>query len=110
MGEFKGTKGIWKQYQNVSGDIEISGVDFKKLAIINSYPDGFREKYINGKITGSTAPDSSKYRTEAIYNAKLISCAPEMLEALKYSLRMLKNSDSMYDKEYLEKLIKSATE
>ena len=43
-------------------------------------------------------------------NAKLISCAPEMLEALKYSLRVFKRDNSDVDLEYLEQLIKKATE
>lgn len=106
--EFKGTKGKWRRSQNKTGDIEISGAGFDKLAIVNFYPEGFREKYINGKITGSPAPDSTTFRTECLYNALLISKAPEMLEILKKTIPHLPYLGILQND--IKQLIEEATE
>lgn len=81
--EFNGTKGKWTKQQDREGDIIISALGFRNLATINFYPEGFREKYINGKLSGSPAPDSLNFRRECIYNAKLIVKAPELLDHLQ---------------------------
>ncbi|WP_126654077.1 hypothetical protein [Chryseobacterium aureum] len=114
--EFKGTKGKWTKQQNREGDIQISSSGFRNLATVNFYPEGFREKYINGKLSGSPAPDSSGYRRECIYNAKLIAKAPEMLEMLQKinnieNEEFCKESFNVEDlKRKLSRLIKEATE
>lgn len=113
--EFKGTKGKWTKQQIGNGNIEINATGFSVLATVNFYPEGFREKYINGKLSGSPAPDSLQYRRECLYNALLISKAPEMLSLLSDILVTI-DYDEMdaYNKAHykveLTKLIKEATE
>ena len=93
--EFKGTKGKW----NI-GEINTKiWAENRKGCIADC--GGFhhnQEFYIGFE------------NEEMKANAKLISCAPEMLEALKYSLRVFKRDNSDVDLEYLEQLIKKATE
>lgn len=88
----KHTKGKW----------EVSGENKTFVYALNE--KGTNSFSLNINNDGKTSIEEQQA------NAKLIAHAPELLEALKYSLRMLKNSDAMYDKEYIEELIKSATE
>ncbi len=93
MSEFKGTKGEW--YYEESYD-ERYGPD---IYIINTHMD-------NDVVEFATVwPGFDKQEAEA--NAKLISCAPDMLKELKY---ILDNSTMrVTDKYRLESLIKKAT-
>lgn len=109
--KFKGTKGEWKSHQNTTGDIEISAREFNILAIVNFYPKDFREKHINGKPTGSPSPDSTQYRKECLYNAKLISKAPDILEKLNEILHYEGGEERLpsWEFEEIKELIKQAT-
>jgi len=106
MSEFKGTKGKWDirptQALNENGkplfyDIVIGG---------SSFISTHRNEYIN---IGDE---------QQLANAKLISCAPEMLEMLnKIIIFITKNKDKNYmikllerEVSELEQLIKKATE
>jgi hypothetical protein len=109
MENFKGTKGKWSKQQVGNGDIEISANSFRNLATVNFYPAGFREKYINNKLTGSPSPDSSEYRIECLYNALLITKAPEILEMLSLVADVLEDAGKFEFQKRVENLIKEAT-
>lgn len=84
MSEFKGTKGEWLIDNNYKGMILTEKGGYKPNAMLNTM--------------------CSDIELEA--NAKLISCAPDMLEELKY---ILTNYDlGVTDKYRLESLIKKA--
>ena len=126
--EFKGTQGKWRKSVNRNGDMEISGKGFDLLAIVNLYPEGYWEKHIKNKETVSPEPDIQKnYRYQCLYNALLISKAPEMLEMLgkhivllRMILKHVSTTEDFKLKEYkelikekikeTEQLIKEATE
>jgi len=88
--EFKGTKGNWAVYNN---SVTRKG----KLGIIMSWDE-------KGQNPIEVA---SVYTNQAEANAKLISCAPEMLEMLKDIVEQENVSQSCHDSIY--DLIKKAT-
>ena len=121
MKEFKGTKGKWKKTVNRNGDMEISGKGFDLLAIVNLYPEGYWEKHIKNKITVSPEPDiQKKYRDQCIYNALLISKAPELLMNIQMHIDSLDLTNIEFYEKYgfnvselmprSRKLIKETTE
>jgi len=69
MSEFKGTKGKWnvKRYRH---GFKLSGQSWEDFAKIYTISDG--------------SDFDGKYAIEADANAKLIACAPELLEAMIY--------------------------
>lgn len=88
MSEFKGTKGKWKPCTNWDDEfIEIGTSENQNIALVN-------KAYIN----------------EFEANAKLISCAPEILYFIE---SLLKESDDIVNQEIKKEaieLIKKATE
>lgn len=93
MKEFKGTKGEWI---NDNGTIVNPNYDptidsIKTIAVCYA---GFGNDSI----------------AERDANAKLIRSSLELFKVAKYALRMLKNSNAMFDVEYIESAIKKATE
>lgn len=93
--EFKGTKGKWQLYHHIDDN------EKNQYSVTSD----------NGKMAYCYEMCIADYdNSTAKANAQLISKAPEMLEALKYSLRMLKNNKSVADYQYIENLIKEATD
>ena len=100
MSEFKGTKGKWFINQNRS-NILLTNIESETHRICEV--KHFGEPMLKGLI------DSTQ--EEGLYNAKLISCAPEMLEMLEYCLKCFQSNNSGGNIAYLtEQLIKKATE
>lgn len=109
MSEFKGVKGKWEQsHRQIPNDIngnwatQVYSEDGETIASIAWYPNP-QENRVMGT-----------YR-EA--NAKLISCAPEMLDILSKILMNINwsyeswiSNDGLTIKEEIEQLIKKATE
>jgi len=98
MSEFKGTKGEWNLIKNsayfeVSTDLWGNG---KGLTV-----GVFFQRIENGKL------ENDSHCEESHANAKLISCAPEMLEMLKKVLEENHCTPDL-DKE-IEQLIQKAT-
>lgn len=67
MNEFKGTKGKWRKFQLPNGNMKITCDDWREFAQVE-----FRH-----------SNNTEERRKECLYNALLISKAPEMLEKLK---------------------------
>lgn len=88
MSDFKGTKGEWKTRGN-----------FKALEVVSSY----------GSVCAIARQSSidSNIDSQAEANAKLIACAPEMLEQLKELLNASYLPEHV--NEDIEYLIKKAT-
>jgi hypothetical protein len=87
MSEFKGTKGEWNIFQQ-DDDIHIENE-------CNSEAIATLVGWNNDKI--------------GIANAKLIACAPEMLEMLEDILSGMKNENYEVCQSEIEQLIKKAT-
>lgn len=98
MSEFKGTKGKWFINQNRSNSL-LTNIESETHRICEV--KHFGEPMLKGLI------DSTQ--EEGLYNAKLISYAPDMLEMLIKSERTLRE---VYDCDTTEvqQLIKKATE
>ena len=77
--EFKGTKGKWRKFQLPNGNMKITCDDWREFA----------------EIEFKHWQNTEERRKQCLYNALLISKAPEMLEALKtvISLRDLIDYD-----------------
>ena len=86
MSEFKGTKGKWEYFNGGT----------------------FREVQIKKPLKSICAVNPNIEEHEA--NAKLISCAPEMLEMLKDILSGMNNENFEITGDEIENLIKKATE
>lgn len=100
--ELKTTPGKWSKQQRGNGDIEINSPNFRNLAIVSFYPEGFREKYINGKPSG-TAPESQHFRNQCIYNANLFIDAGNTIQQCNLlPSELLKQNKEM--RELLEKI------
>jgi hypothetical protein len=96
--EFKGTKGKWESE------------DFSKEDFIIKSTD---ENNMRTDVCSVHKYSSHDTDFEALANAKLIACAPELLEMLKNILQAVENSNIESDVisiEELEQLIKRATE
>ena len=94
MTNFKGTKGVWK--------IDLSYKSNERVQIIDSNNNGFIDVWKLIEITGE----------EMQANAKLIACAPEMLEMLTdtmIKLRMNTHLEFIEQANIIEQLIKKAT-
>lgn len=89
MSEFKGTKGEWMVYEDAVYS-EGSGTDGNIIC----------EAPVSWEIS------MRKWKA----NAKLISCAPEMLEMLKDVLSGMNNENFEITGDEIEQLIKKATE
>ena len=88
--EFKGIKGEWK--------IDLEYKSIERVQIIDSNNNGFIDVWKLGKIT----------KEEMQANAKLISKAPEMLEALQFFVN--NNMLSVIGEEVAERLINEILE
>ena len=88
--EFKGTQGEWK--------IDLEYKSTERVQIIDSNNNGFIDVWKLGKIT----------KEEMQANAKLISKAPEMLEALQFFVN--NNMLSVIGEEVAERLINEILE
>ena len=89
MSEFKGTKGNWEYSSDNSWECSVvTDNDSQSITLEN------------------TDSESDKGFYEMYHNAKLIACAPKMLEML-INVKDYLGSDKRY---YVEQLIKKATE
>jgi len=88
MSEFKGTKGEWTISKSRNGHALISGDDWEDFCKIYRITDG---------------GDFDKSGEMQLANAKLIACAPEMLEMLERVLTAKFSCDE------IKQLIKKAT-
>ena len=88
--EFKGTKGSWSYEITKKGHCKISGNNWSNFCKVYTRTDGF-----------------SDFKEVTQANAKLISCAPEMLKILVKIHRTIKDEDI---KSQVELLIKKATD
>ena len=94
--EFKGTKGKWRKFQLPNGNMKITCDDWREFA----------------EIEFKHWQNTEERRKQCLYNALLISKAPEMLEILNrihydISNRGCLNNVGLND---IEQLIKEATE
>jgi len=91
MSEFKGTEDNWIVGRNTEGGVLISKLteEYRDIATVWRYSDDYLEKQ------------------EAEANAKLIACAPLMLEMLEKVYEKLECGSLGYD---IQELIKKATE
>ena len=93
--EFKGTKGKWRKFQLPNGNMKITCDDWREFA----------------EIEFKHWQNTEERRKQCLYNALLISKAPEMLEMLE-RLRKYGADYGMPNGLYedLSRLIKEATE
>jgi hypothetical protein len=91
--EFKGTKGEWKvnKYNNVSSKYELP------IAVV-----------YDGSTAHNSFRESNKELCKA--NAKLISCAPEMLDFIQYLIGESEDLVHTEIQKQATELIKKATE
>jgi len=94
MSEFKGTKGKWTISKSRNGHALISGDDWEDFCKIYRITDG---------------GDFDKSGEMQLANAKLIACAPEMLEMLEDILEGIKGNNFEISANEIEQLIKKAT-
>lgn len=100
MSEFKGTKGEWIYRETVTS----SNNGVEKIGVFNKNKQGFFDK----SVCSITVYDSLN---ESEANAKLIACAPEMLEMLEDVLYAYDMGTLEYvNFESIKTLIKKATE
>ena len=96
--EFKGTKGKWRKFQLPNGNMKITCDDWREFA----------------EIEFKHWQNTEERRKQCLYNALLISKAPEMLEKLtevKDLLEAYPSEAEMHLKAVeIRKLIKEATE
>ena len=97
--EFKGTKGKWRKFQLPNGNMKITCDDWREFA----------------EIEFKHWQNTEARRKQCLYNALLISKAPEMLELLNELVILEKKyfNDNLLIKHIskkAEKLIKEATE
>ena len=102
MSEFKGTKGKWTIYKatmiNIKDPISHSiYVGTKRIALCYNLFEQDKSKNVEEKISEA--------------NAKLIACAPEMLEMLIHCEKVFRQGGGMeYTLSDIQSLIKKATE
>ena len=98
--EFKGTKGKWRKFQLPNGNMKITCDDWREFA----------------EIEFKHWQNTEERRKQCLYNALLISKAPEMLELINefYLMCIQKTFPTEHELEYMaekaEKLIKESTE
>ena len=92
---FKGTKGEWRKFQLPNGNMKITSDSWREFA----------------EIEFNHYQNTEERRRECLYNALLISKAPDMLEMLieLYNHLEGENHKDIYV-EKLETIIKQATE
>jgi len=98
MSEFKGTKGKWEYMPFTEDSNGYISIDIP-MGIITVY---------NGHFPFNMTEDKEKCVEISESNAKLIACAPEMLEFIN-SVALSENTPSEYRKA-AKRLIKKATE
>jgi len=101
MSEFKGTRGEWK-YEIKKGRITVQIPIREKV----------NQELVLGKILDDDCDITSCCRTEEHANAKLISCAPELLEMVDELLKELAFHGYTHSTAIVkaQQLIKKATE
>ena len=98
--DFKGTRGKWRKFQLPNGNMKITCDDWREFA----------------EIEFKHWQNTEERRKQCLYNALLISKAPEMLELINefYLMCIQKTFPTEHELEYMaekaEKLIKEATE
>ena len=92
--EFKGTKGKWRKFQLPNGNMKITCDDWREFA----------------EIEFKHWQNTEERRKQCLYNALLISKAPEMLEMLKKCKMMCDHLNIHHVSNELNTLIKEATE
>lgn len=108
--EFKGTKGKWKITDNTTSIIQSGCVNIaSSFTLIGRVDESRLENESWLDMRKRTEQQRIDCNIEQQANAKLISCAPEMLEMLIKAKNTLKD---VYDcnVEEIEQLIKKATE
>lgn len=90
--DFKGTKGKWRKFQLPNGNMKITCDDWREFA----------------EIEFKHWQNTEERREQCLYNALLISKAPEMLEMLEIILQS-ENTPIVHRKK-VKQLIKEATE
>ena len=95
MSKFKGTKGKWTTFKQ--NHIGCTNVSFSEHTEFEPFIELWHHQFENRK-------------TEAEANAKLISCAPEMLEMLEKVCKKLNGNGFPMLQTEIEQLIKKATE
>jgi hypothetical protein len=90
--EFKGSKGKWRKFQLPNGNMKITCDDWREFA----------------EIEFKHWQNTEERRKQCLYNALLISKAPEMLEMLEIILQS-ENTPIVHRKK-VKQLIKEATE
>ena len=99
MSNFKGTKGKWKYEVKY-------GKNRPRITVQIPISENFNKELIFGTISEDDCTVSSCCCTEEHANAKLVACAPEMLEMLE----RLSHFEPLGDNEEINALIKKATE
>ena len=92
--DFKGTRGKWRKFQLPNGNMKITCDDWREFA----------------EIEFKHWQNTEERRKQCLYNALLISKAPEMLEMLKKCKIMCEHLNIHHLSNELNTLIKEATE
>ena len=92
--DFKGTRGKWRKFQLPNGNMKITCDDWREFA----------------EIEFKHWQNTEERRKQCLYNALLISKAPEMLEMLKKCKIMCEHLNIHHVSNELNTLIKEATE
>ena len=98
--DFKGTRGKWRKFQLPNGNMKITCDDWREFA----------------EIEFKHWQNTEERRKQCLYNALIISKAPEMLELINefYLMCIQKTFPTEHELEYMaekaEKLIKESTE
>ena len=92
--DFKGTRGKWRKFQLPNGNMKITCDDWREFA----------------EIEFKHWQNTEERRKQCLYNALLISKAPEMLEMLKKCKMICDHLNIHHVSNELNKLIKEATE
>lgn len=112
MSEFKGTKGEWYYDKKSKGikNNKVKGLLATAWSVYNAAETEIRidnESWIDMRIRTSFIMQQKELEKE--HNAKLISCAPEMLKMLKDILSGMRNENYEVCHTEIEKLIQKAT-